>query len=65
MAKKKTAPDQHLQKGFQLRLPEEMRAALAEAKRRTRRTYIEEVRIALEAHLGAMGLWPPPKGDQP
>lgn len=65
MAKKKTAkPDRHAQPGFQLRLPAELREALAECKRRDRRTYVEIVRIALEEFLGKKGLWPP-KGEQP
>lgn len=44
---------------FALRLDPAVGAALAEAVKRSRRTTTEEIRIAIENHLQALGLWPP------
>jgi hypothetical protein len=61
MAKKKTErpKDQH-RSGFMVRLPEAYRDKLAELKRSTERSYTVEVRRALDAHLKANGIEPPP-----
>lgn len=50
--------DQHKSR-FMVRLPPEFQAIFAEARRRFRRTNVEEVRIALEKHFGELGMWPP------
>lgn len=65
MAKKKTAPkstDRH-RSGFMIRLPEWHRAALEALKKKNRRTYTEEVQMALEKHYRTEGVsvpTPPP-----
>jgi hypothetical protein len=39
--------------------------ALREAKDRTHRTVSSEILVAIEAHLAALGLWPPPGSSRP
>jgi hypothetical protein len=61
MARKKTkseAADRHAS-GFMVRLPEVYREQLRLLRPKTRRTMTEEIKMAIEKHLEAEGLWPP------
>lgn len=60
MAKKKTKPSDKHASGFMVRLPEAYRAKLAELKLKQRRPMTQEIQIAIDAHLRANGIEPPP-----
>ncbi len=55
----KRTEDRH-RSGFMLRLPESHRAALEELRKKNRRTFTEEVQIALERHYEREGVKFPP-----
>jgi hypothetical protein len=62
MAKKKTVKTKQKRKGKNLNIWIEgvLREAIGQLADRNRRPLTEEVSIALENHLSAAGLWPPP-----
>jgi hypothetical protein len=55
----KRTTDRH-RSGFMLRLPENHRLALEELRKKNRRTFTEEVQIALEKHYKDEGVRLPP-----
>jgi hypothetical protein len=48
-----------------LRLPANLWAAMDAAAKANRRPLTTQIEIALEEHLKALGLWPPPPGSHP
>lgn len=64
MAKKKASKsaDQHTQKLLGVRLPDELTNAMRALAANNYRSLTSEIRLALERHLEAAGMWPPKAG---